>query len=257
LLQVCQEVGSGKGEFPIVLNSGNGQGGRQEVNDVGGFVDDFTRLDLQTFGPVNNAGGSDAAFMIKMFVHPPGSVGGIGPAGTDTVKGSGLSHFIEVLAFVEDVLVAGFDVESEGIPFDGGSVVGSENNESVIEFPLAFQVSNDSADLSVHSVDHGGVDGHAPGKVEAAVFGQRFPCWIGPGLGFAIVSPGRAGSELGFRWNDFHLLHALEPFFAKLVPTAMILVGILGDILFECMQGEVRSVVGEVQKPGFVGCLPG
>jgi len=178
------------------------------------------------------------------------------------VIGVGLAHAGEFVAGVEDVGGAGGDVEAPGIPLGAGSVVGTEEDEGVLELAFGFEVSEDAADVLVHAVDHGGEDGHAAGEVLAAVGWDGVPGGIllfGPAVdvGDAIGADDGTGGHLPARVGEAELLHAGEALLSDHVPALLIDLLILIDQVLGGMEREVRGVVGQVQKPRLVLLLAG
>ena len=153
------------------------------------LVDDGAGFGFQPGGPVYDAGRRDAAFVIKVLVKPPRRVGRIGPGGAHAVESAGNAHLFDHLSLVEDVLIAGDDIETKGIPFEASAVVGGEDDEGIFQFTGALQIFDDSSELLVESIDHRGVDRHTTGKVELAIFGERVPGGIHANLGLAVVPP--------------------------------------------------------------------
>ena len=87
-------------------------------------------------------------------------------------------------------------------------------------------------------------------QVGATVCGQGIPSRIHSDLGFAVIAPMRSWAQLGGFGNDFQRLHAFQSLVTQFVPAGVIAVGILCDVRLRRVQGKVRRVVGEVQKPG-------
>ena len=87
-----------------------------------------------------------------VLVVPKGRVGDVGPV---AAQGCPAAHGADrvLLADLPFAGCAGYD-------FRGGAVVGSEQDQRPAEFPGAFEVGDESAQILVYAVDHGGIDGH-------------------------------------------------------------------------------------------------
>ena len=256
-IELGNEVDARQRQRSPVVGAGGGNGRGQEVDDVGRVMHDAARLHPQARRPMHDAGRGDAAFVVEVLVHPPGRVGRVCPAGADAVKGARLAHLLQFFAGVEDVLVARFHVEAEGVPLKASAVVGGENDERIAEFAGVFEIGDDSAQLLIQPVDHRRVDGHAPRQIQASILWQAVPGRVDAGFGLAVILPGAARGELGGFRHDFQRFHPSEPFLAQFIPAAVVTPGVLRDLLLRRVKREVRRVVGQVEKPGFFRCFAG
>ena len=114
-IDLVDQIGTRQRQLALVSRVRDGDGCWQKIDDVSGSVDDGTRLDFQTRGPVHDPWRSDTAFVIEVLVKSPGCVGGICPARSNAMKSAWAAHLIELVSGVQNVLVAGNNVESEGI----------------------------------------------------------------------------------------------------------------------------------------------
>jgi hypothetical protein len=83
------------------------------------------------------------------------------------------AHLLELVARVQDVVVAGLCVEAAGVPFCTRSVVRQKYDQRVFPFTIRAQVGEHAADLPVHAIDHRGEDRHASRQIPTPVPGQR------------------------------------------------------------------------------------
>lgn len=137
--------------------------GGEEVDDVGGGVAEFV-LRGDALWPVGDEWSGDASFVGPGFVFAEGSVGGGGPTGAEAEVSFGGAH-------------GGFWIVAVAADHDlgAGSIVGEEDDEGVVEAVGLFEVLDDSSDLLIHAVDHGGVDGHFAGLEGLLGFGEGVP----------------------------------------------------------------------------------
>ena len=205
--------------------------GGHDVDDMHRSVNDAAFL-LDSFWPVSDGSGGDAAAVLADFVEPPGSDAGVGPAVAGLVVGAGVAG--EETAFEH-----GLVDNREWV----GAVVTEEEDEGVVELPGFFESVNEAADSLVHALDHGGVGGHA--KVfEVFLFpAERVP-------GREVFGVGRKGCVF---WEEAEFFLAGEAGFACGLPTGEILSAMAENVCFGCLERIVGSLEAEVEEEGLVG----
>jgi hypothetical protein len=182
-----------------------------------------------------------------VFVAAEGGVGGVGPGdavalvvvvvaghdGGDVASADGAA----VAGFVGDMASGGFGAED----FGATAVVGEHEDEGVVELVGFAESAEDAADVLVHAVDHGGVNGHA----------AHLPFLIGS------VFP---GGDVGVAWgegpafvDDAEFDHAAVTFLAEGVPAVFVAGLVAVDVFFEGVHGPVGRGEGDVAEEGFAG----
>ena len=148
------------------------------------------------------------------------------------------------------------------------AVVRDEHDHRVVVGIHLLELAKDAADLLVHAVDHGGVDGHL-GALEALLLGgEGLPGngardfagadARGQVLGGEVPVGPDVGVELGERTvHQPHLAHAGVALGPGFVPAFGETVLILVDVLLQGVQGEVRRGEGQVQIEGILGMILG
>ena len=81
-------------------NSGGSADGGDKVHDVSGGVRPSAFF-AHSCGPVNDAGGVDAALVTEVLIHAEGRVAEVGPSGTIGVVSASKAHFFKLFAGVE------------------------------------------------------------------------------------------------------------------------------------------------------------
>ena len=232
-----------------LLHSGQFEDRRDEVDDVRGRAAKFA-LRADARGPVGDEGRADAALVHPGLVTSVRGVARVGEAGPEAEVGRGGAHL-------------GLGVVSAVAHHDlgAGAVVGGEEDEGVLVGAHRLQLGDDASDLTVHAVDHGGVDGHLRRLEAALLVIQRIPGQGAVHLARAQPLDGRGegigradftfdGGERGA--GDAGLLHARVAFGAHAVPAGQILVPVFGDVLRQGVQREVRRDEGHVMEEGLV-----
>ena len=157
-----------------VLHAGQFNKRRHQVDNVPRLA--FERAAAGYAGrPMRDKRRGDPALVGIVLVEPEGRVAGICPARPVTVIRPRLAHSFKFRALVQDVLRTALGVEAPRVPFRTGAVVGEEDDERVIQLSIGAQVIEQTADVAVHDVHHGGENGHAPGQVPAPIGVNRVP----------------------------------------------------------------------------------
>ena len=133
------------------------------------------------------------------------------------------------------------DGHAFGNVFRAGTVVGEEEDDGVLELPVAAQRFDDAPDALVHPVDLRRIDLHAAQQ-------PRLVLGLGPGRLAGITLGELPG---GVEQSGLHQL--LEPLGAQVVPALVEAALVAGDVVFMRVQRPVRRGVGDVGEEGRVG----
>ena len=235
--------------FGRFLRAGEFEDGRHDVDDMSRGMAQFA-VGGDARRPGGDEGRADAAFVHPGLMATMRRVGGAGEAGADAQVSRGATQggLLVVAAVADHDLGA-------------GAVVGREEDDGVLVGAHGFELGDDAADLRIHAVDHRGVDGHL-GGLEAALLVGEFSPWqwavhfagpeLGDGIREGVGRPDFAfeGGEGGVR--DAQALLALVASGAEGFPAGEILVAILGDILRQGLQREVRRNEWDVMEERLV-----
>ena len=186
---------------------------------------------------MGDEGSRNAAFVQAGLVAAKGCVGGIGPAGA--VGGAAGARGAPARARRGGLVHGRERAATEiGVGLGAAAVIGEEKDERVFELPALTQMRDQAADIVIHAVDLGRVDGHS--IVELRVF-----------LGFECIPSARtvvARGEPRVGRHDAELTLAGEALLAEPVPTAAVAAGEFFDVLVARVQGPVRCGEGEVEE---------
>ena len=157
---------------------------------------------------------------------------------------------------MEDVLIAGDTIKAEGVPLKASAIVGQEYDEGAMPLTRCLHVRENAAHLLIEPIYHRRVNRHATREIDAARRVERLPGRIHADFRLAVVSPVRSSAKPRTRTHDAQRLHARQTLRTENIPAVMVAVCVLGNLGGGCLQREMRRVVGQVEKPRAVGCLP-
>ena len=240
--------------FPVgrLGHAGQFEDGRDYIDDVSRRV-----AELAVGGDARRPGGdegrADAAFVHPGLVTAVRGVGGAREARPEAEVGCRATRFsLWVVA-----AIAHHDLSA-------GTVIGGEEDEGILVSAHGLELSDDAADLLIHTVDHRGVDGHLRGLEVALLIGEfgpreravhfagtEFLHRVGEGVGRADVT--FEGRQRGIGYA--HDLLAGETRGAQGFPAGEILVTIFGDVLRQGLQGEVRGDERDVVEERLIGVV--
>ena len=140
-----------------------------------------------------------------------------------------------------------------------GAVVREEEDQGVLEGAHAAKLIQHPADLPVHAVDHGGMDGHLR-RLKLALPGRQPAPGKGPGhlagtqrsQGFRKF-PDRPHAGFHFRepaGDDAHLPDPPPTIPANFIPVAAIPLPVAGDVRGQGVEGKVGRGEGQVVQEG-------
>ena len=204
-----------------VFSAGHLEARGHQVDDVPDLPDDRPGLDVA--GPAHDEGGTDAPLVDPALVPAEGGVLCPAPRGTD-----------------RDVIVPRAGIPLLRVAPAGllgtSAVVGEEHDDRIlIDFKIAQRL-HESADILVHRIDHGGVDGHTQ-VLELLV--RRSPA-VGARVG--------VGDRPHLRVDEPHFDLPCVALLAHLVPAHAEFPDVLLDVLGFGMQRVVGGGVGDVQE---------
>ena len=134
------------------------EGSRAEgLVDAGGRA---TGFGFQPPGPVRDERGGNTALVLVLFVESEGGVADVGPAHIITPVALGIP-WLKILA--------------PGALEGAGPVVGAEEEEGVFPGPSLLEMRDETTDVLVNDVHHGGKDLHAAGLPLPVRGGEGFP----------------------------------------------------------------------------------
>ena len=231
---------------------------RDHIDDMSGTVPGFA-TGFDAFRPGNDERGRRAAFVGPGLVASERSVASSGPTGAKTKVGRRGSQ-------------GSFRIVSVGAnhDFGAGAIVREKHDHGVVPFAHGFDLIEDTSDLDIHAMNHGGMDRHLGGLEFFLFSGQIFPGQRRPHLAWpenlvGIVKViGRA--KLAFRRRGFsncigvhdpEFFHAFPSLLSDDFPAIVISVLVDGDIFGQGMKGKVRRGKTDVAKERFVAVLIG
>ena len=195
----------------------------KNIDEVNRSVRDCACFAFESGWPMNDAGAADAAFELVLLVVAEWRVAGPRPAG-----GIGQECFA----------IGRFDVEKRlSAIVRAGSVVGDEKDEGVVELLVLFEVLDETTNLLVNPVNHGGKRYHTIDLVLLLPRNDLIPradvrwAWAG----FEIVG------------ENSQLLLFADAGVTNLVPAGIIAALVLGVVFREGMERSVGSIEGEVE----------
>ena len=194
-----------------------------------------------TPGPVHDERRQDPALVGEVFILAEGRVGGVGPSAAVVATA------LAVVAEIGELELA------QGRAFGFGAVVREEKDRGVFELAAFAEVGDEAAEVLVNAVDHRGVGGHDRIHAVLVLGREAFPGRDFAALGAEPVGGSGARAEGGGGRDQAEFLLALQRARAEDIPALLEAAAVFGEVFRHGLHGEVRGVVGEIEKERGVG----
>ncbi|MCY1396440.1 hypothetical protein D9M71_114130 [compost metagenome] len=220
-----------------VCDVGKLQEGRHHVHHAEDLLVDATLL-LHRRNVEDDRHGNPALASEALVVQPWSSTH-LGPLRPVVDERSLVPHISQtVVERAFDPLAAARQIERR---IAVGAIVRHEQHNGVIELSGRFQILKQAANMMIHVVNHGRVHFHAPGLLQALLFGELIPAWQ-----CAAHRSVRPGSGI----DDPQALHSRQALLPNFLVTFGIATFIFPDPCIRSLERPMRRGIGQVREEG-------